>query len=118
VCYTARVLKAQQKLQLERELEMISYSCGCCFQDMEDREEGSIFDLVFVNDKLTCSSPIEAPYYVVFTDLLCFYCGSEQDLRNTGGYYPICEECCTQGKVAKQKNSRAFKPTEQAAEED
>lgn len=113
------MLKKGQKQQLEKELELLSYSCGCCFQDMEDRGEGSIFDLVFVNDKLTCFSPIEAPYYVVFTDPLCFYCGNEEDLRDADGYYPICDACCTQGKVAKQKNARAFgKRAEQAAEKD
>lgn len=35
--------------------------------------EDTVFSVVFVNDKLTCESPIEVPYYVTFTDpLFCF----------------------------------------------
>ena len=64
-----------QRQQLARELEMLSYSCGACFQDVEDLGEEEIFSVVFVNDKLTCESPIEAPYYVAHTDPICFYCG-------------------------------------------
>ena len=80
VCYTARMLKKGHEQQLEKELQLLSYSCGFFFQEMEEHREGNTFDLVFVNNKLTCFSPIEAPYYVVFTDPLCFYCGNE-DLR-------------------------------------
>ena len=81
MCYTANVLKGEPKRQLERELERLSYSCGSCFQDIEDRGEGNVFDIVFVNDKLTCQSPIEVAYYAVHDDPLCFFCGSEDDLQ-------------------------------------
>ena len=60
------------KLQLERELEQLSYTCGACFQDISDIED-TVFSLVFVNYKLTCESPIEVPYYVVFADPMCFF---------------------------------------------
>ena len=58
-------MKGDKKHQLERELERLSYSCGSSFQHIEDRGEGDVFGVVFVNDKLTCDSPIELPYYVV-----------------------------------------------------
>ena len=58
-------MKGDKKHQLERELERLSSSCGSSFQHIEDRGEGDVFDVVFVNDKLTCDSPIELPYYVV-----------------------------------------------------
>ena len=77
---------------------------------MEDRGEGDILNVVFVNDKLTCQSPIEAQYYVARDDPLYFYCGNEEQLSLKDGCYPICNECSDQGKVAKQKTTRAFKP--------
>jgi hypothetical protein len=102
-------LKKNEILQLERELDNISYSCGSCFQEIEDYQ-GGIFEHVYVNDKLTCDSPIQFPYYVTFYDPLCFYCGSEHDLASTPEIYPLCVECKKQGKLAKTKNKHTFVP--------
>lgn len=107
VCYASRVLTKNEILELESELDNISFSCGSCFQDIEDYE-GGIFDHVYVNDKLTRASPMEAPYYVTFSDPLCYYCGSEHDLTSTSETYPICVECKEQGNTAKNKVKRAF----------
>ena len=46
--------------QLDMDLELMSCSCGVCIQDNKDHGEGSIFDLLHVNDKLTCQMPVEA----------------------------------------------------------
>ena len=108
MCYAARVLRGEKKQQLERALDLLSYSCGACFQEIEDHDD--IFNLVFVNDKLTCEMPIEAPYYVAFTDPLCFYCGNEHDVSEQAGHYPLCEDCKENGKPAKKKVTRAFAP--------
>ena len=59
------MLKKNEILELECQLDNISYSCGSCFQDIEDYQ-GGIFEHVYVNDKLTCDSPIE------FRTMLCF----------------------------------------------
>ncbi|KAJ8043478.1 hypothetical protein HOLleu_10576 [Holothuria leucospilota] len=63
VCYSAHVLKPEQRRQLEQELDVIMYSCGTCLQDVStsisEDDQDSIFEVVFVNDKLTCDSPIE-----------------------------------------------------------
>ncbi|PIK34174.1 hypothetical protein BSL78_29001 [Apostichopus japonicus] len=109
VCYSSHVLKPPQRRELESELDNLSFSYGSCFQDI-DGYEGGIFERVYVNDKLTCASPIEFPYYVTFSDPLCFHCGSEHDLTSTPQTYPLCEKCKDQGKVAKEKNIRAFIP--------
>ena len=111
VCYTANVLKGEPKRQLERELERLPYSCGSYFQDIEDRGEGNVFDIVFVNDKLTCQSPIEVAYYAVQDDPLCFFCGSEDDLQTPPGCFPLCNNCKSSGKTAKGKVTRAFAPS-------
>lgn len=109
VCYSSHVLKQPDKRELERELDNISFSCGSCFQDIEDYE-GGIFERVFVNDKLTCASPIEAPYYVTFSDPLCYYCGSEHNLTSTPQTYPLCDECKEKGIGPKDKNMHTFNP--------
>ena len=69
---STKTLSRADKLQLERELEQLSYNCGACFQDIFDIED-TVFSLVIVNDKLTCESPIEVPYYVQFADPLFFF---------------------------------------------
>ncbi|XP_033632050.1 uncharacterized protein LOC117293731 [Asterias rubens] len=114
VCYAARVLKSEQRRQLERELELLAFSCGTCFQDVStDGDEESVFNVVYVNDKLTCDLPIEAPYYVTFDDPLCFFCGSEHDLITGDGNYPLCNECRDAGKKPHKKNTWAFNPRPQ-----
>ena len=45
----------EERAELERKL--LSYTCGSWFHDMEDPGEGGIFDIVYVNDKLTCKVP-------------------------------------------------------------
>ena len=111
MCYKDLVLKREKKLQLERALNTLLYSCGACFQDIQNDTDDDIFDMVYVNDKLTCESPIETPYYVVFTDPLCYYCGNEHDVdTEIDGHYLICKDS---GKPAKQKVTRVFVPGEE-----
>ncbi|CAB4019160.1 Hypothetical predicted protein [Paramuricea clavata] len=111
VCYASHVLKKNQKRELESELDNIAYSCGSCFQDIEDYQ-GGIFEHVYVNDKLTCASPMETPYYVTFSDPLCYYCGSEHDLTSTPKTYPICGACKELGNIVKNRIKRTFVPKE------
>ncbi len=110
VFYAARVLKREQNVQLEHNLDVLSYSCGASFCDIEDKEN-YFFDVVYINDKLTCDSPIEASYYVVFiNDPLCFYCGSEHNhVKSNKDQYPPCNECKELGEVPRAKNARSFK---------
>ena len=44
---------------------------------------------------------METPYYITFSDPLCYYCGSEHDLTSTPETYPICVGCKEQGSAAK-----------------
>lgn len=107
VCYAEKKITQAQNLQIERELDDLSYTCGGCFQDMSEIED-SVFKLVFVNDKLTCAAPMEVPYYATFTDPLCFFCGNEDDLQIQDGYYPLCNRCHEEGYSPKKKITRAF----------
>ncbi|XP_038057257.1 uncharacterized protein LOC119728895 [Patiria miniata] len=111
VCYAARVLKQDQKQQLELELDTLSYSCGAYFQDIDTGgDDDSVFNHIYVNDKLTCDMPIEAAYFVTFSDPLCFYCGSEHNLEANDGQDPLCDICKASGKQPHSKNTRAFVP--------
>ena len=49
--------------------------------------------------------PIELPYYVAFTDPVCFYCGNdnEQDVAEEAGHYPLCKECKEYGKLQRKR---------------
>ena len=71
--------------------------------------DDTVFSLVFVNDKLTCESPIEVPYYVAFADPLCFFCGSEVELVIREDFYPLCSECQEKGCKPHKKITRAFR---------
>ena len=53
---------------------------------------------------------METPYYITFSDPLCYYCGSEHDLTSTPETYPICVGCKEQGSAAKNRNKRTFAP--------
>lgn len=75
-CNAEKKLSRVQNLQIERELDHLSYTCGGCFQDMSEIED-SVFSLFFVNDKLSCAAPIEVPCYAPFTHPLCFFYDSE-----------------------------------------
>ncbi|XP_072045612.1 LOW QUALITY PROTEIN: uncharacterized protein [Amphiura filiformis] len=113
VCYSARVLKPDQRQKLERALDGVTYSCGTCFQNVSTDDDDSIFNAVYVNDKLTCDLPIEARDYVTFDDPLCYYCGSEDDLITGNSNYPLCNECNDAGKQPRKKNTRAFQPRQE-----
>ena len=78
---------------LQRRRDTETYMMHCCKDVIEGHDD--VFDLVFVNDKLTCEMPTELPYYVAFTDPVCFYCGNdnEQDVAEEAGHYPLCKEC-------------------------
>jgi hypothetical protein len=104
------VLKPKQKIELGQNLDVLSSSCGASFCDVEDKED-SIFEYVFINNKLTCDSPIEVAYYVVFNDLLCYYCGREHNLPvpENDAECPLCDECKVIGKLTRAKNNRRFK---------
>ena len=75
-----------------------------------DIYEESVLTQVFINDKLTCDSPIEALYFLTIIDLLRFYCGAEHSLTTKEDHYPLCEGCRKTSTLAKRKSTIAFAP--------
>ncbi|KAF0449754.1 hypothetical protein F8M41_002397 [Gigaspora margarita] len=58
-----------------------------------------IFEKVFINDGLTCNSPIEKAYYSAqIFSLLCYECGDTNIVIPIPvTQYPLCEECTQKG---------------------
>ncbi|CAG8854240.1 37007_t:CDS:1, partial [Gigaspora margarita] len=55
-----------------------------------------LFNRVFVNDLLTCSTPIEKPYYSAkIYPNICYLCGSSKipNVVTSKGLWPTCHEC-------------------------
>ena len=80
----------------------------------------SVFSIFFVDESLTCSSPIEKHLYEIIAPSLtisapCYYCG-ETDLARTSEKsdqsYPICHHCSTVRKLGpvKKRKKRAIVP--------
>ena len=74
---------------------------------------------LFVDESLTCESPIELHMYDVLTStgkpLPCFYCGDcdEQNLHSklTDEKFPLCKYCHLKGRGAGcKRKSRKVKP--------
>ena len=55
-----KIVKAQRD-ELQEIVEMLSYSCGCRLQDIQDTST-EVNQEVFVKATLSCTSPIEVPY--------------------------------------------------------
>ena len=92
ILYAKQSLKQQQRQDLERYLDDLSYTCGSTFNDVEC-EEDSILKSVYVKENLTCESPIELPYYSAGNDPICYYCGGQDELSTNPDYYPLCTFC-------------------------
>ena len=65
------------------------------------------------SEKLTCSSPMEMPYYsVLTTEPLCLFCGREILYPDEAKkYYPLCNGCKEKGLEPKERprNTKKYK---------
>ena len=103
--YSKCALKSDQKDKLENLLEDLEYTCGSVFADIE-AEDDSVLRLVFAKANLTCNSPTEIPYYKAGKDPICYYCGTDNFLRNDGTNYPMCGACLSERKALVLKRSK------------
>ena len=108
--HSKHVLKPREKAELRQILQEIQYSCGSGLQNIE-HDEHSVLQKVFTRLNLTCSSPIEIPYYGTNShEPLCFYCGSEElcddSLEELQDKYPICHQCVNDKKPLVGKRKR------------
>jgi len=107
IIYSKKKLTSQEKVQLERSLDNMSFSCGANLQDADIPPQ--IKEHVCVRN-LSCGEPIEKLYYAAkFTDI-CIYCGSLVcPWNDTEQFYPQCESCASRSPIENEKFKRKRK---------
>lgn len=93
--YAKRKLKAEEKVQLDRSLSDMQFSCGAQLQDADIPP--NLQDVVFVRE-LSCDEPIEKLYYAAKFADICVHCASPvSSWSDREKYYPQCDGCA--GKI-------------------
>ena len=96
--YSRRKLKQNEKNELEKALDGMSFSCGAQLQDSDIPEY-----VVFVR-KMSCENPIEKLYY---SEDICEYCsGPVPPWSDTEAFYPQCTSCAEKPKIANSKKNK------------
>ena len=110
-CSKPRLLYSKLSLKTPRREELcqvvgdLDYTCGSSFADIPT-EEGNILQSVFVKASLSCSQPIEVPYYTAGHVDVCIHCGLPSELVYDEGCYPACTACKSASKKAVKKRAR------------
>lgn len=99
--YSKKKLKPAEKVELERSLDSLSFSCGASLQDADIPLQ--MKEQVYVRT-LSCGEPIEKLYYAAkFTDI-CIYCSSLVPPWNDGErHYPQCASCASKAPIENEK---------------
>ena len=109
VLYAARKLHFLDTEQLKSKLEMALYTCGSSLQDLSlDGFEDPVMSRTFVCVNLSCSEPVEIPYYTSGSFLdVCIQCGTSDDqATDETDIYPTCASCLAEKpKIYKRKRS-------------
>ena len=102
--YSRRKLKQNEKKELEKALDGMSFSCGAQLQDSDIPEY--LKDVVFVR-KMSCEDPIEKLYYSAKFEDMCVYCSGPVPLwSDTEAFYPQCTSCAEKPKIANSKKNK------------
>ena len=95
--YAERKLKAQDAILLDRMLADRLFSCGSTIQDLhgDSEAEAAVAARVFVRGNLTCTTPVEMPYFSANFPIICIQCGTADDVVHGDGlsHMPTCSEC-------------------------
>ena len=107
-CSKPRVLHSSRKVkdnvkEISEELDSLSYSCGASLQDAMD---ACFLENIYVRADLTCSMPIEVPYFSAGYDSICYYCGTKTDLEIKEQFHPICISCKKAKKPVKSRKRK------------
>ena len=90
-------------------MEEVLYVCGDSLSAIEC-DDTPVLNVIYTRSNLSCSSPIEIPYFSAGHSPLCFFYGSE-DVSDQANYYPTCRVCTQNGQhpVARRKRA-SYKP--------
>ena len=103
-------VSARHLLLLDCLPQLIEYSYGSGLQEIE-HDVNSVLSKVFTRMNLSCTSPIEFPYYSTNHEPLCFYCGSLNVTSSDADTYPMCEECVARNRPPVTRRKRAAPAT-------
>ena len=96
-------------------IETWDYTCGAPIFS----EDHSLYNIIFVRDKISCQKPMELTYYSCRKTKLerCYWCGFKEDLQVKPQHlidtyqmvYPLCNNCHEEGidfycRLAKKTN--------------
>ena len=99
--YAKRKLKAEEKVQLDRSLSDMLFSCGAQLQDADIPP--NLQDVVFVRE-LSCDEPIERLYYAAKFADICIHCASPvSSWSDTEKYNPQCDGCADEVPIENEK---------------
>ncbi|KAL5496676.1 hypothetical protein EMCRGX_G013014 [Ephydatia muelleri] len=102
--YSRRKLKQNEKKELEKGLDCVSFSCGAQLQDSDVPEY--LKDAVFVR-KMSCEDPIKKLYYSAKFEDICVYCsGPVPPWSDTEAFYPQCTSCAEKPIIANSKKNK------------
>ena len=82
--------------------------CGSTFQEyvVDPSKDTKILESVYVKENLSCTCPLEKPYYSCdFLKQVCYYCGKGKNLIISEEYFPKCNatKCKNEINVKKPK---------------
>lgn len=113
VLYAAKKLSAKELSDLDRVLGLFEYSCGTSLQDLATPDNStplinSLVSKVYARHNLACASPVETPYFTShsFVDI-CYFCGSDDNLKRADDVYPVCSNCDTKEKFKPVKRKQS-----------
>ena len=105
--YAKRKLKPAERLQLEKSLDDMSFSCGAQLQDADIPTY--LKEVVFVR-QLSCEEPVEKLYYAAKFADICIHCASPvASWSDTEKYYPQCEGCSGKTPIQNEKVKKSKK---------
>ena len=99
--YAKRKLKKNEKEELERALDGMSFSCGAQLQDADIPVY--LKEIVYVR-QMSCEDPIEKLYYSTKYEDICIYCAASVPPRSDNEqHYPQCSNCEDKPKIPNAK---------------
>ena len=105
--YSKRKLTQVEKMQLEKALDDMSFSCGAQLQDADIPE--CLKAVIFVH-QMSCEEPVEKLYYSAKFQDICVYCAGEVALWNDlEPHYSQCNGCSDKPKIPNAKKNRTDK---------
>ena len=102
--YAKRKLNKQERIEVEKRLNGLSFSCGAQLQDSDLPDY--LKEIVFVW-KLARKDPVEKLYYSAKFEDICIYCsGPVNPWSDQEPFYPQCVACQDKDKIPNSRKKK------------